>query len=372
MLRSGNAVGAACLVLGACTGPDRSERGKAGSVAWDGSLPSVPIEAGTGCDLYVADPLIAHSCFHATVGPYRDRVLDVSASATEVSRAHTAFRLVLPPSGEGYSASVRYDARFSGGYALFTSPHVEMVLSRGEGAAGISSFADHDTEICPELPWVEAFQLAAGEHWLRIQSAVPDVMLVIEFMDDGAVENSYRTSCAQPDSFTMPDARADGPDDASSPFDDSGADGDCWLDPVLEHACLHVTHGPFAQVMSNVSSTPPNVNAPHTAFTVSLPPGMNTGHLSYRPAESGEYVFYLGANVELALHDSMQQLNETFRESIATCAGLEAAFVYNLVGATEVDLSLIPTASVESTILVVEHVDSLVSHGFPQRLEACE
>lgn len=369
MTRSAWTAGLACLAYGACTLPAETRLGEdAGEAALDGALPAVPIEAGAGCEVYVADPLIEHACFHALEGPYRDRVIDGGSHAADLSRAHTAFRLVLPASGENYEASLRYAARFSGGYALFTSSRVELTFAGGQGHAS-PSFAEHDTEICPELPWVRGFRLKAGEHHLRLQSPTREVTVVIEFMDEGATESSYRVDCA-PVGRSDAGAVSSGRDAATPGPPEDGGEA-CWIDPVLEHSCLHAMRGPFESVTSASSASAPNVDLPHTAFMVALP-GSVVGHVSYRPGESGEYAFYLGADVELALRDSSNSLAPTFVEPVAACAGLAKAFIYDLVGATKYDVSLTPAANEESTTLIIENVDSLVTRGWSRRLEACE
>jgi hypothetical protein len=365
----------ACVGAGARQGPDNAER-------LDGGRPSVPIDAGQGCDLLVADPLIEHSCFHAMVGPYRERDLTAASDAQEVNRPHTAFLLTLPHAGNAYEATVRYDARVSGGYAFFSSRELELSIERQGTQQPLPFFSRHATEICSELPWVQAHQLAAGTHLLRVRSQSAQATLVVEFMDEGPSESSYRASCATP---PRPDGGAaserdggalvgllDAGGDGAVVQDDAGADGgDCWIDPVLEHTCLHVMHSSPQDVAAGASAAAaPNVNAPHTFYMVQL--WTTASHLTYRPVESGEYVFYLGTNVNLELTSGGSPVAATHDEPVSGCAGLARALVYPLTGSTKYDLRLRPMEGTRSTPLLVESVDGLVEGGWEGRWEACE
>jgi hypothetical protein len=95
--------------------------------------------------------------------------------------------------------------------------------------------------------------------------------------------------------------------------------------------------------------------------------------VTYRPADTDEYVFYLGPDIDLELRGpGASALTPTHREVVTTCAGLRTAFVYQLVEATKYELTLRATAHVTSALLLVEHVTPLSPAGWENRLEACE
>jgi hypothetical protein len=188
----------------------------------DGGQPSLPIDAGEDCQVFVADPLIDHSCFHAVVGPYEERDFTASSAVLDVSNAHTAFLLTLPAVEGGYQATMGYYAQNPGGYAFFSAPTVELSIVRDGTEQELPVFTAHDTELCPELPWVQAFQLATGHHTLRLKSPTPESTLVIEWMDEGGkAEYGYRSACPLP---PRPDAGAEPRDDGGVSQD--GGDSD--------------------------------------------------------------------------------------------------------------------------------------------------
>lgn len=367
----------------------------------DASLPKPALDAGRDCDIFVADSLIEHACFHAVDGPFRDREATSDAlntASVEVNRAHTAFRIRLPEAEAGFAGRVSYEARWAGGYALFTDPAVEVSVD--EGKAPILPFSKHETELCGALPWVSAYLLRAGVHELLLRSDVPDVVLVAEYMDEGEVSDGYRFECpdqVRPRLDAGPQS-ADASTDAGSPAgwdaatsdsglvptdsgaqdaatSDSGTVRDagpaCTIDPVLEHSCLHVTYGPFATVASVASGTPPNVNTVHTSYTVQLPQDQ-AGLITYRPTGSGPYVFYLGSDVALRLIDPLgSELSASHVEVVTACAGLETARVYDLTSGTKYQLAIGP-GDAQSVTLIIENVESLAPAGWEQRFEACE
>ncbi len=355
-----------------------------------GTLPT--FDGGKDCETFVSDALIEHSCFHAIIGPFRDRAADVDANGvTEVNRAHTAFRIALPKVGTGYAGMLRYQARWSGAYAFFTSPQIEVAFP-GSTSASIP-FAEHETELCPELPWVRAFLLGKGEHTVMLRSAVPEVVLVVEYMDEGTVDDGYRFECPEQvrpsidagfeeDSDAGPTHIADaqisdgaGPElDAGPDTSDAGPEAgtECKLDPVLEHSCLHVTNGPYATVSAVSSGVAPNVNAVHTAFTINLPSMGGASEVTYRPNGGGEYVFYTSEDVLLTLLDpSNAEVAVAYREEVVDCSGFKAARVYVLESAMKYRVVL-GASTLISVTLLIENVEALAPGGWSQRFEACE
>lgn len=382
------ALGAAALLACGETGdaPSGSPRPDASVTA-----PTLAVDAGADCAIFVADPLIDHSCFHALMGPFRDRDLSApGAELQEVNRAHTAFQLKLAAEGEHFVGTVRYDVRAAGGHAFFASASVSLVLHQGDSSAAVAAFATHDTELCPELPLVGAYSLSATSYTVQIDSNRPDVTLVIEYMDEGALDGSYRVECADPrqlDGGVQPDSQDANANDAGSgpdaalvdsttvaPHDPGTADagaGECRVDPVLEHSCLHVQHGPFATVTAMNRGTLPNVNTPHTAFTVLLSE-QPSNRVSYRPNQSGEHVLYVGADVRVAVSDDSAVIPPKFSETVAACAGLATAAVVELKGQAKYTLLFERVSSTASTQLVIEPVGALAPRGWAERWEACE
>jgi len=341
----------------------------------------VPIDAGSGCAIYVADPLIEHSCFHAQMGPFRDREVPSAKGVpiVEVSRAHTAFNLKLAPDGERYGGSVRYDVRLPGAYAFFVSTQAVLSVVESEGGGEVTAFSAHDTEICSLLPRVQAFSLDGTSYTLRIESDRPDIVLVIEYMDEGALENSYRTQCDGSQAVDGGDGGSGDAGgtavstDAATGVDAGEPDSDmaCVVDLVLEHSCLHVQHGPFATVSGSEQAALANVNMVHTAFTVTFAnPG--AGKVGYRPNQTGQYVFYVGSGVQLVLTQDAVTIPPLFVEPVPGCDGLARAFVFDLKAMGKYILDFAPETGVPMTSLVVENVTALAPGGWSERWETCE
>jgi hypothetical protein len=83
----------------------------------------------------------------------------------------------------------------------------------------------------------------------------------------------------------------------------------CEEDPeILEEACFHGEFGPFMAVAAAPlgSTAIPNVNAPHTAFNITLPADATyhyAGSLTFRPAETAEYAFFLSRHRVFRIYD---------------------------------------------------------------------
>lgn len=114
---------------------------------------------------------------------------------------------------------------------------------------------------------------------------------------------------------------------------------------VVEHSCYHAEYGPFASVTAAApgSTTLPNVNLPHTAYTITLPARATSGYegsVTYRPIESGEYAFLLSRYRALRIYDGetivsrecSYFIDEAACSSLrrAVTADLEAGKVYRL------------------------------------------
>jgi hypothetical protein len=83
----------------------------------------------------------------------------------------------------------------------------------------------------------------------------------------------------------------------------------CEEDPeIIEHSCFHGDFGPFMAVAAAPlgSTTIPNVNAPHTAFNITLPADATyeyAGSVTFRPTETAEYAFFLSRRRAFRIYD---------------------------------------------------------------------
>jgi hypothetical protein len=361
------------------------------------------VDAGEGCTTFVSDSLIQHACFHELMGPYAERSAGASASATDIDldRAHTSFRVALPPRLEGgYGGFVRYQARFNGGYAIFAREARVRVSAQGTLVAAAMT---HATEVCSVLPTVSVYSLSPQTYALEVTSDVPSVVLVIEYMDEGTVADAYRVEC---DAVPRPsrdaavfvldagsrDASLGRANDASAPMSDVGdalqhdassvPDSSahdagnvvdarvCRVDAVLEHACLHAMHGPFEPLTAGTgSAVGPDIGRPHTAWQMTLP-SAEPGRYVYRPSMTGEYVYYLDRPLPLALRAQGAVLTPSYVEPVSTCNGITEARVYSLTGGVRYDVEVGPTSEERAT-LIIESVLALRPGGWSDRFEAC-
>jgi hypothetical protein len=89
---------------------------------------------------------------------------------------------------------------------------------------------------------------------------------------------------------TLPDAQAAAPLERDGGAQEAACEAKLG-EGLIEHACLHATFGPFAEVRgaSDTGSRAP-VDRPHTAYRVSL--AEEAGEVSYAPARTGAYAFF--------------------------------------------------------------------------------
>lgn len=166
---------------------------------------------------------------------------------------------------------------------------------------------------------------------------------------------------------TMEDA------EAGAVASDSGdATAGCFVDPVLEHSCLHVSNGPYLAVTATLDATgAPNVNMPHQTYRVQLAGGEQSW-LSYRPNQAGEFVFYLSAGTRVQVYGSDGPLPLDFEEPVSACAGIDRAFVFELLAAQRYTVRLGHAAGGTAATLLIESVAALTTSGWARRLEMCE
>lgn len=120
----------------------------------------------------------------------------------------------------------------------------------------------------------------------------------------------------------------------------------CPAEPeLLDEACFHAENGPFQAVAAASLGNPsiPNVNKPHTAYNITLPADplySYAGSVSFRPAETSEYAFFLSRKRAFKIYDGdvlvsrecAAFIDETSCGSLQrmVMADLEAGKVYRL------------------------------------------
>jgi hypothetical protein len=76
---------------------------------------------------------------------------------------------------------------------------------------------------------------------------------------------------------------------------------------VDAEACEHMSEGPYNDVTAAAdSATAPSVDAEHTAHRIALPAttGGNGGYVSFASGAAGDIIFFLDADVPLAIEDA--------------------------------------------------------------------
>lgn len=151
------------------------------------------------------------------------------------------------------------------------------------------------------------------------------------------------------------------------------APGECVVsEEVVEHTCLHVTYGPFASV--NAQTHPgfivSNINAPHTAYTVTLPGAVGSyeGGVLYEPAVSGDYAFFVAPDVEVTIYDSAHQPLTPERQGAVDaelCSALSEVKVFHLEEGEIYTVVFGPAEGVE-LLALVEYL------GAAAECESCE
>ncbi len=127
-----------------------------------------------------------------------------------------------------------------------------------------------------------------------------------------------------------------------------------------EHACWHVSHGPYVTVTASTTRLP-RVDDFHTYYTVKLRPenGRYVGTFSYKAFATGNFVVYLGSPdmpvtlVETATGTPVPPAGT--RPTDDHCEGLKHMVGYELTDRVQYTLTLGPTALPEVG-LVIEHL----------------
>ncbi|WP_152629661.1 hypothetical protein [Haliangium ochraceum] len=338
-----------------------------------------PVDAAPECEQSVGAFVAEHACLHAMHGPFAT----LSASppsqppSADASQPHTAFQVALPAlgGGDGYRGVLRYLPRRSGEFAFFTAPGVTVSIADDMGRPTPARLA-HDLTVCDELQRVDTIVLDAETSY-SLTLASPDradTVLVVEMLDEFLPSEAYDSFCEQPSDAGVPDASvppadaapADAPPIDAAPVDATPpADADCTPRlgaAVVEHTCLHATHGPFGTVTAqpDPATATVNINGSHTYYTVELLPAdaLYHGVVTYRPTATGLYTLFLDPD----LAAQVQQPDGTpvpsvHEEIVTTCPGLTRALVVDLDIAVRYRLVFAATAEPEAHV-AVEFLDS--------------
>jgi hypothetical protein len=188
------------------------------------------------------------------------------------------------------------------------------------------------------------------------------MLLLVLAACGGEPEDAADAGGATPADATTPDAAppSDGREDASP-----GADAACAPivgTAVVEHACLHVEHGPHGAVTAGAdpATVTANVNAPHTHFTITLvgAAAPYRGAVVYRPTQDGEHAFL--ADPALALRVTSaggEDLPVVARHDVATCAGIAQALVVPLERLVSYRV-IVPDTTAPTARLIIENLES--------------
>ena len=122
---------------------------------------------------------------------------------------------------------------------------------------------------------------------------------------------------------------------------------------LVEHACVHAKHGPFAEG--------PSVNQVHTYFRIALPADATQAMVTYVPARSGEWALFTTPAVPLTVLDTAgQPLTPGFEQDVAGCPELPRASVFQLDAGATYKLLLGPSSAAREVGLVLEKLSDFV------------
>ncbi|MBN8230803.1 hypothetical protein JYK02_25130 [Corallococcus macrosporus] len=125
-----------------------------------------------------------------------------------------------------------------------------------------------------------------------------------------------------------------------------------------EHACFHVTNGPFATVTASPERQP-RVDDFHTHYTVKLRPenGQSVGTFSFKAWASGDFVLYLSTpDVAVTVKEGERVVAPVATQATgAFCEGLKHMVGYELTDKVQYTVTFGPTARTELG-LVIEHL----------------
>jgi hypothetical protein len=118
---------------------------------------------------------------------------------------------------------------------------------------------------------------------------------------------------------------------------------------VAEHACFHISYGPFAAVAAGTDAAVADLTQTHTAYVVTLPDATAAGVVGLRLPRTGLYAMFLDVALPLIVNDGSNVVTPAHAQPVRGCDAfaelalyvLEAGRQYNLwlgPGATQVQL----------------------------------
>ncbi|RKH03961.1 hypothetical protein [Corallococcus carmarthensis] len=125
-----------------------------------------------------------------------------------------------------------------------------------------------------------------------------------------------------------------------------------------EHACWHVTNGPFATVTASPERQP-RVDDFHTHYTVKLRPenGQSVGTFGFKAWASGDFVLYLSTpDVAVTVKEGERVVEPVGAQATGPfCDGLKQMVGYELTDKVQYTVTFGPTART-GLGLVIEHL----------------
>ncbi|MHA7634383.1 hypothetical protein [Corallococcus sp. M7] len=125
-----------------------------------------------------------------------------------------------------------------------------------------------------------------------------------------------------------------------------------------EHACWHVTHGPFATVTASPERQP-RVDDFHTHYTIQLRPenGQSVGTFSFKAWASGDFILYLSTpDVTVTVKEGERVVEPLGTQATGGfCDGLKQMVGYELTDKVQYTVTFGPTP-LTNLGLVIEHL----------------
>lgn len=156
----------------------------------EGTLGQTQAALEVGGECVVADPVITHSCAHATFGPFEPVAAQPYPGFvfTDISASHTAYSISLPASGSEYQGAVLYGPGESGRYAFFMTPGVTLTILDGGGVpVPLAIEAAVPDELCGAIEHVAVYELDSSQVYTVVHgpSVSPTVQTIVEFIGEG-------------------------------------------------------------------------------------------------------------------------------------------------------------------------------------------
>ncbi len=123
-----------------------------------------------------------------------------------------------------------------------------------------------------------------------------------------------------------------------------------------EHACWHVTNGPYAEVAALAESAPA-IDRFHTHYTLTLRDvggGMFGGTFTYNARSSGNYVVYLSREIAFGVQEGELDVASVATAPTAACEGLATMIGYVFAKDVTYTMTFGPDASAEVAVVIEE------------------